>query len=245
VLQVDGEGNVVSVMEIPSEPVVGSAPIPASRIALSQAGTVFEQPVWWGGALADYPGIIRAWDDDGRFLHYLGEVVRAGGPAFVERLSLGDFVVRGDTLWMLRRADGRLLGYDASAAESSPVVSYDLPLFFEMDAPSVILRDSLTGETSLSARRHADDFAMDPQGNFYVEQFREDGTSILATVTSDRTGYRAFDLGVSWIGALAATREYVFAAVALPGEPGRTRLLAYRSPFSDDATPASCHRAAL
>ena len=192
---------------------------------------------------------ILAWSECGKATGdlgtNLGQVVRSGGPEFVGTLSLGDFLVRGNTLWTLRRVDGRLLAYDLSEAESSALVSHELPLFFQMNPPSIVLRDSIAGETAVAAARHADGFAMDPEGNFFVEQFREDRTPILGTMAADGTGYRAFDLGVAQIRALAATLEHLFAAVVLPGE-WDTVVLAYRSPFSrDNVTRATCHGAAV
>ena len=243
VVRVDAEGRLLSVMDIPIQR-EGSSLLSANRIALAPGGAVVEQPMWRGN-LADYPGVVRVWESDGRFRHYLGQVVRSGGPEFVGTLSLGDFLVRGNTLWTLRRVDGRLLAYDLSEAESSALVSHELPLFFQMNPPSIVLRDSIAGETAVAAARHADGFAMDPEGNFFVEQFREDRTPILGTMAADGTGYRAFDLGVAQIRALAATLEHLFAAVVLPGE-WDTVVLAYRSPFSrDNVTRATCHGAAV
>ena len=243
VVRVDGDGRLLSVMEIPIQG-EGITLLPASRIALAPGGALVEQPMW-RGTLADHPGTMRVWEPDGRLGHYLGQVVRAGGPEFVETLSLGDFLVRGDTLWTLRRVDGRLLAYAISKAESSALASRVLPLFFEMNPPTIILRDTIAGETAVAAARHAGSFAMDPDGNFFVEQFREDRTPILGTMSWDGTAYRAFDLGVAQIRALAVTLEHVFAAVVLPGERG-TVVLAYRSPFSrDNVRQSTCHGAAV
>ena len=243
VVRVDAEGRLLSVMEIPIQRAEGTL-LPANRIALGPGGTVVEQPLW-RGSLADHPGMVRVWESDGRLRHYLGQVVRSGGPEFVETLSLGDFLIRGDTLWTLRRVDGRLLAYDLSEAESSAFMYHELPLFFQMDPPTIVLRDSISGETAVAAARHADSFAMDPEGNFFVEQFREDRTPVLGTMARDGTGYRVFDLGVAQIRALAATLDHLFAAVVLPGERD-TVVLAYRSPFSGDtAGQATCHDAAV
>lgn len=243
VVRVDAEGRLLSVMEIPIQR-EGSSLLPAYRIALGPDSTVIEQPMW-RGSLADYPGLVRVWEGDGRFRHYLGPVVRSGGPEFAETLSLGNFLVRGDTLWTLRRIDGRLLAYDISGMESAALVSHELPLFFEMDSPTIVLRDSISGETAVAAARHAGTFAMDQKGNFFVEQLREDRTPILGTMTSDGTAYRAFDLGVARIRALAATLEHLFAAVVLPGERDAV-VLAYRSPFSRDSVGRdTCHRVAF
>ena len=243
VVRVDTEGRLLSMMEIPIQR-EGSNLIAANRIALDSSGALIEQPLW-RGTLAGYPGIVRVWGSDGRLKRYLGEVVRSGGPEYVGALSLGDFLVRGKTLWTLRRVDGRLFAYDLSEVESSAVASHALPLFFEMDPPSIVLRDGIAGETAVAAARHADSFTMDPEGNFFVEQFREDRTPILGTVASDGTAYRAFDLGVAQIRALAATLDHLFASVVLPGERD-TVVFAYRSPFSrDDTGQSSCHSAAL
>ena len=243
VVRVDAEGRLLSVMDIPTQR-EGSNLVSANRIALGPAGSVIEQPMW-RGALADSPGIVRVWESDGRFRHYLGQVVRSGGPEFVETLSLGDFLGRSDTLWTLRRIDGRLLAYAISEAESRALVTHELPLFFEMDPPAIVLRDNIAGETAVAAARHAGSFAMDPEGNFFVEQFREDRTPILGTLASDGTAYRAFDLGVAQIRALAASLEHLFAAVVLPGEQD-TVVLAYQSPFARDSRGrANCHSVAV
>ena len=243
VIRVDAEGRLLSVIEIPIQREESDL-ISANRIALGPNGTLIEQPLW-RGTLAGYPGIVRMWESDGRLRHYLGEVVRSGGTEYVGVLSLGDFLVRGKTLWTLRRVDGRLLAYDLLEPESSALVSHELPLFFEMDPPSIVLRDSIAGDTAVAAARHADSFTIDPRGNFFVEQFREDRTPILGAMASDWTGYRAFDLGVAQIRALAATLDHLFASVVLPGERD-TVVLAYRNPFSgDEAGQPSCHSAAF
>ena len=241
VVRLDADGRVLSAIEIPIQS-EGVNPLPANRIALGPGGTVVEQPMWRGN-LADHRGVVRVWEHDGQFRHYLGQIVRSGGAEFVETLSLGDFLVRGDTLWTLRRVDGRLLAYDISNAESPALVSHELPLFFEMDPPTLVLRDGIAGETAVAAARHAGSIAMDPEGNFFVEQFRADRTPILGTMSSDGMVYRAFDLDVAQIRALAATLEYLFAAVVLPGERD-TVVLAYRNPFTRDSVRRpTCHSA--
>ena len=135
------------------------------------------------------------------------------------------------------------MAYDISEAESPALVSHELPVFFEMDPPTVVLRDGIAGETAVAAARHAGSIAMDPEGNFFVEQFREDRTPILGTMSRDGTAYRAFDLDVAQIRALAATLEYLFAVVVLPGERD-TVVFAYRSPFArDNVGQPTCHSA--
>ena len=245
VVQIDAEGRLLSMIEIPIELEEGSNLLPAHRFALGPNGAVVEQPMW-RGTLADYPGVMRVWERDGRFRHYLGEVVRSGGPEFAEALSLGDFLIRGDTLWTLRRVDGRLLAYDISEAEASAGrVIHELPLFFEMSPPTIFLRDSIAGETAVAVTRHADSFTIDPNGNFFVEQFREDGTPVLGAMAADGTVHRVFDLGVAQIRALAATLEHLFAVVVLPGK-WDTVVFAYQSPFvRDDVGQATCHSSAL
>lgn len=76
--------------------------------------------------------------------------------------------------------------------ESSPRVSIDLPTFFEMPAPTVVVTDGVTGETSVGARRHAGSFAVDPEGDFFVQQYREDGGSVLGAIRADGETYRYF-----------------------------------------------------
>ena len=243
IVRVDAAGQLLSVIELPIQRAEGT-PLPANRIALGPGSTVVEQPLWRGN-LADHPGMVRVWKGDGRLGHYLGNVVKSGGREFAETLSLGDFFIRGDTLWTLRQIDGRIRAYNLSEAESSAFMQHDLPLFFQMDPPTIVLRDSISGETAVTAARHADSFAMDPHGNFLVEQFREDGTPVLGTMGWDGTGYRVFALGVAQIRALAATVDHLFAAVVLPGERD-TVVLAYRSPFSGHTVEqATCHDAAF
>ena len=114
-----------------------------------------------------------------------------------------------------------------------------------MNPPTILLGDSIAGETAVAVTRHADSFTIDPNGNFFVEQFREDGTPVLGAMAADGTVHRVFDLGVAQIRALAATLEHLFAVVLLPGK-WDTVVFAYQSPFArDDVGQTTCHSSAL
>jgi hypothetical protein len=232
IVMIDGRGTVLRRLEVPLDVSIETASLSANRIAVGQGGRLYEQP-WWREGLAASPGHVRVWSSEGRLVHYVGEVVTLGGDAFAEALSVGDVVVQDEVVWVARRVDGRILGYDASKSGSTRLATYELPLLFEMEAPTVYQVDSVSGETSIQAGRHLGSFAMDPLGNFFAEQLREDGRGILGVLTPGGKAYRAFDLGVNNIRALAATAEYLFVAVL---EAGGSGVLVYPNPLLDEVS---------
>ena len=203
-----------------------------ARLALWRDNTILERalpvPGNPGGAVA------RMWDSSGMLLRQIGAETAYENESLQLAMNDGALAVHRDTLWFGRFSDGRIFGYALHGRSSEQPRVIELPLFYEMDAPTFVVARRETGNQTgflpAQVRHHLRVFTIDEHGSFLVVQMRADGSTVIASMAREGDTYRVFDVG-GRVRAIAAGGGSVFAAVSQTGATQGAQLLRFDLPY--------------
>jgi len=246
IITFDIDGHVLSVTELEEPPRRAAVVVPADGLYyehwLAGVETVVRGAQW-----SEDTGLVRVWDGSGRKVRTIGEVAMFPGEGLTHYLNRGFIWIRDGKLWLLRRADARLLAYDLTHGGADPSQVVDLPVYYRADAPREYVNRAL-GDVAVYVQEHVRDAHMAPNGDIFVLQATSwpaptneapsRPVTVLAVISQDGTPRGIFRS--DGMRSVAVSGDYVAGVIdAAPGAP-LVRLYANPTGYAREGLTAGC-----